>query len=380
MLLVVSALLAMIPAAAVAQDPSQYVLGPEDLIAVTVVDMPKFSGEYLIPTTGVISMPVVGEVKAAGMTIDSLRDFAVEKLKARLKNPEVVVVLKVPRPRRVYAYGDVRSSGVFELRDGWRVSELLSAAGGLGPNVLEQDVRVVVEKAATKEKLEMTLSEAINGPQAGSLVLAPGDVVRFNSVAMTPVYVSGKVKSPGLYRLREKEAGVLEALAQAGGVTEDANITSVRVIRLNGSEEKIDLAPSMLRGEKVQLPKLNSGDMVLVSESQNRFVILGYVSKPGYYSIPSGTSITLAEAVARAEGPEKRASLSKVGIVRQENGKEVRKVYDLGKFLGSKGDMSQNPTLMAGDVVYVPETNKVDLLQLLSGLASSALFLDRIRR
>ncbi len=372
-------ILAIAPAAAMGQDQSEYVLGAEDVITVTVVDMPKFSGEYLIPTSGIISLPVVGDVNVKGMTIDALRTHAIEKLKVRLLKPEVVVSLKVPRPRRVYVYGDVREPGVLELRQGWKVSEALSAAGGLGTGIQEQDVRVVLEKAGTNERIEMTLSEALNGPKAGTLMLSPNDVLRITSVAMTPIYVSGKVKSPGLYRLRENEAGVLAAIAQAGGVTEDANITSVRIIRLNGSEEKVDLAPALLRGEPVQLPKLSSGDMVLVAESQTRFVILGYVNKPGYYAIPSGQSYKLADAVAKAEGQEKRGSLSKVGIVRQENGKEVRKVYDLGKFW-NKSDATQNPTILAGDVIYVPETNKVDLLQILSGLASGALFLDRIGR
>ncbi|MEZ0325913.1 MAG: SLBB domain-containing protein [Fimbriimonas sp.] len=371
--------LALAPASALAQGQAEYVLGPEDVVSVTVVDMPKFSGDYLVPTSGIITMPVVGEVNVTGMTLEALRAHAVSKLKARLLKPEVVVSLKSPRARRVYVYGDVRDPGVLELRQGWRLSEALSAAGGLATGIQEQDVRVVLERANSKERIEMTLSEALSGPKADTLTLAPGDVLRITSVAMIPVHVIGKVKSPGIYRLREGESSVLAAIAQAGGVTEDANITSVQITRLNGGDEKVDLAPALIKGEPIKIAKLNSGDMVLVPESRDRFVIMGHVNKPGYYAIPSGTSYTLVEAIARAEGNEKRGSLSKVGLVRYENGKDVRKVYDVGLFTG-KGDSRQNPVVRPGDVIFVPETNKVDILQILSGLASSALFLDRIRR
>jgi polysaccharide export outer membrane protein len=378
MLMWVIGLLALAPTSAFAQETS-YTLGPEDVIVVNVVDVPKFSGEYIVPASGVISMPVVGSVNVNGMTLEQLRAHAVEKLKTRLMKPEVIVTLKVPRPRRVYVYGDVRTPGVLDLRPGWRLSEALSAAGGLQAGVQEQDVRVVLERANGTDRVEMTMAEALNGPDKDKLTLAPGDVLRITSIAMMPIYVSGKVSAPGLYRLRETEANVLAAISQAGGVTPDANITSVRIIRLNGSEETVDLAPALLRGEAVKLPKLGSGDMVLVAESQTRIAVLGYVAKPGFYSIPSGQTYTLVDAIARAEGPDKRARTSKIGVIRMENGKESRKIYDLGRFQ-DKADMTQNPVLQSGDVVYVPETNKVDLSQVLSGLSSIAILFDRLRR
>jgi polysaccharide export outer membrane protein len=363
--------MAMLLASAVAQDASSYVLGPEDVVVITVIDQPKFSGEYLIPDNGRITLPVVGEVAAGGMTIEQLRVVTTNGLKKRLVRPEVAVMLKVARPKRVYVFGEVQRPGILELKPGWRIQEAVSAAGGLNSGLEQRDARVVLERAKGT-KVEMSLDEALNSEQASKLIIEPGDVLRVEVTPLTPIYVTGKVKTPGLFKLREKEAGVLEAIAQAGGVSDDANITSVRIIRLDGTEETVDLSPALLRGETVKLPRLKTGDMVLVSESQDRFAVLGFVNKPGYYSIPSGKKMDLSQAVAMAAGNDKRGRISRIGVMRLENGKETRKVYDLGKYF-QKGDVASNPMIRPGDVIYVPETNRVDVATILSGLATGSL-------
>ncbi|HEY0867484.1 MAG TPA: polysaccharide biosynthesis/export family protein [Fimbriimonas sp.] len=369
-------LLLLQPASAFGQEDPDYVLGPEDVIAITVLDLPKFSGEYTIPDSGVISLPVIGDLKVAGMTLERLRAAATDGYRKRLVNPEVAVVLKVPRPKRIYVFGDVQKPGIIELKQGWRVQETLSAAGGLATGIEQRDVKVILERPGG-ERIEAMLEDAL-GRAKGRFSVRPGDVLRVHSVASTPVYVTGRVKTPGLYRLREREAGVLEAIAQAGGVLEDANITSVRIIHLGGSEETVDLAPALLRGESVPAHRLGAGDMILVAESQARFAILGYVNKPGYYSIPSGKTLTLSQALALAEGNEKRGRLSRVGLLRIVDGKEVRQVFDFGRYL-TKGDPKSNPEILAGDVLFVPETDKVDLGSILSALASGSLFFGRLK-
>ncbi|RYG21275.1 hypothetical protein EON82_19115 [bacterium] len=182
-----------------------------------------------------------------------------------------------------------------------------------------------------------------------------------------------------MYTLREDSTDLLAAVAQAGGVTEEAALGNVRVVRAAGGEESVDLTPALVRGESVRLPKLHPGDMVIVSESLTRFAILGYVSKPGYYPLPQGRPFYLSDAVAQASGADKRGRLSKVGVVRMENGKEVRKVYDLGKFL-NKGDATQNPLVETGDVLYVPESPRADNSTIMQALGATVGFFNLFRR
>ena len=120
-------------------------------------------------------------------------------------------------------------------------------------------------------------------------------------------------------------------------------------------------------------------NLILVPEQTNRFVVLGFVTKPGYYPIPSGREINLADAIATAQGGLPRGRFSRVGVISYRSGKEERVVYDLGRFL-MRGDATQNPKLVPGDVVFVPESDRVELSTILSALSSTALLLNAVKR
>ena len=350
-----------------ASQPQPYILGPEDVISIQVIGHPDFSGEYLIPQSGTVMLPVVGEVLMTGKSLEQVRAYVTDHLKVRLLQPEVNVVLKVPRPKRIYVFGDVQKPGVLEFIPGWRLQEALSASGGLTVGIQSADVRVILEHP-NKERVDVSLVDALNRPPESQIVLMQGDVIRFQARPLIPVYVMGKVTTPALYRMREGEAGILEALAQAGGVTADANLTAVRIVRLDGTEEKVDIAPALLHGESLKLPRLNAGDTILVPESIQKFAILGSVVRPGYSGIPSGQTLTLSQVLALAGGSSTRARLSRVGLIRLVNGKETRVIYDLGKYLRT-GDPKLNPMILPGDVVYVPETDKFDINQLITPIS-----------
>ena len=364
-------------AVASAQSSEPYKLAPEDVISVQVINHPEFSGDFLIPQSGTVMLPVVGDVWMTGKTLQEVRQIIVTGLKVRLLSPEVNIVLKVPHPRRIYAFGDLQRPGVLELIPGWRVQEALTAAGGVTVGVQTSDIRLSIERRS-KDRIEMPLSQALNLPPDQQITLSEGDVLRFQATPLIPVYVSGKVKLPALYRLRDGEAGLLEAIAQAGGVADDANLTGVRITHLDGTEEKVDLTPALIDGQSLRLPRLRGGDLVIVPESQDRYVVQGYVVKPGYFAIPSGHTITLSQAVAIAGGSAPRGRLSRVAIVRMVNGKATVTLYDLGKFL-TRGEAKGNPVIQPGDVIFVPETDKFDINQLLAPASIIRLFFGNLR-
>lgn len=355
---------------------TRYALAAGDAITITVLRHPEFSGEFAIPTSGIIDVPAVGDVWVLGATLSDVGKKVADKLKTRLLHPEVSVRLTVSRGLKVSVLGDVKTAGTYEIRTGWGVAEVLSAAGGLAADVQRKDVRVVLDHLG--QRTQEPLEEALSGPR--DLSVQPGDVLSFYAVQTQPVYVTGKVKSPGMYKLREDSTGLLAALAQAGGVTDDAALANVRVVHATGGEETVDLTPALVRGESSKLPRLSPGDMVVVSETLARYAVLGYVQKPGTFPLPQGRPITLSDAVAQAQGTDKRAKISKIGLVHTgPDGKQGQRVYDLGKFLKG-GDVSQNPTIEAGDVVYVPETGRADNGTIFSALGASVGFLNLFRR
>jgi polysaccharide export outer membrane protein len=336
-----------------------YTLGPEDVITITVVGHPEFSGDVFIPTDGNVDLPGIGHRMLGGKTLAEVITTVSDALKERLLQPEVGVTLKVPRMQRIYVLGVVGKPGPCDLKPGWRIAEAVSAAGGLVPGIEPGDCKVTLLHAATGKKTEVTLTYALSGVRTQDLELNPEDVITVDAPPTIPVYVMGEVRSPGLYRVRTDSANVSSAITVAGGVLDDALLSGATIAHLSGNQDKVDLIP-IIQGKVSDSPKLQAGDLITIPQSTARIAVLGYVNIPGIYQLKDGLTITLSEALGLAKGPDnRRAGLSKVAIARLENGKQEREVFNYREYL-KKGDITQNPVIHPGDVIYVPETGKID--------------------
>lgn len=360
-------------ASVLAQVDKTYVLDSEDVVTIAILGHPQLSGDYLVPDAGIILLPVVGDLKVAGMSLTQVRDIVTEKMKVRLIHPEVLVNVKTPRSKKIFIYGDVKNPGMVAMTEGWRIQEALSAAGGLAAGVQAEEALLIMEKKSG-DRRSFRLSDLLASPLSDQPLVEPGDVLRFQTEYLVSVFITGAVKTPALYSLKQSRAGVLEAIAQAGGLAEHADMRSVKVIRSGGEEFTVDITRAMLRGEGDGLPRLKAGDVVVVSESLDRVWVLGYVARPGSFFLPQSEILTLSQVITLAGGSSARGRLSRVGLIRIENGKESRTVYDLGRFL-MKGDTSQNPSIKPSDILYVPETNKVDIASLLGAIGAVRLIL-----
>lgn len=354
---------------------STYRLGPEDVITFTVMGHQEFSGEFLIPSDGLLNLPAIGAIEAAGMTLDELTARSTERLKARLVKPEVTVALRTPRMQRIYVLGAVKSPGQYDMKQGWRIAEALAAAGGLSLGEEPADCDAIILRSSTGKKSIGKLEDVIRGDNEANLPLQSGDVLTIDSGEVIPIYVMGRVKDPGLYKVRQTEAGVMKAIALAGGTMEDAAISAVCITHLSGESETVDLTSAITDGKPAMDTGLQSGDMVLVPETKARIAVLGYVMSPGFYTLKDGEKLMLTDALGLAKGVDnKRGEMGSIAVVRTENGKQQKIVYDLGLFL-NRGDLSQNPEIKPGDVVFVAETRKPDWSTVLQTAATIGILL-----
>ena len=337
-----------------------YKLGPEDVVTVAVRNHAEFSGDFLIPADGVLDLPLAGPTKVAGMSLSEMRTLLLKVLAKRVIDPEVNVILKVPRLRRVFVEGAVKASLPVDYKPGFRVSECIAAVGGLAPEVQVIDCRVTILRTGTNKVDDVSLSDVMAGLPSANLPVYPGDVVTVKSLESIPVYVVGQVKAPGIIHMRLDQLTLMSSIAMAGGLLPTASTASITITHGDGQVEKVDISGVVLNGDKIQLPTLHSGDLVNVPELQARFGIAGLVKQPGLFPLPDGKTYKLSDAIALAGGWDtKRARMSKIAVLRNDNGKMKRMVINYGFFL-AKGDASQNITLQAGDVIYVPETNSID--------------------
>ncbi|MCE5198343.1 SLBB domain-containing protein [bacterium] len=337
-----------------------YTIGPEDVVSVTVTRHPEFSGDFLVPADGNINIPAIGTLAASGKSLCDLAADVKKRLKPRLRDPEVAVALKSARPQRVYVLGAVDKPGAYDAKPGWRITEAMAAAGGLTQGTEASDCCVTVLRAGTQKQDTFQLPDVMKGSLDANTAVASGDVITVRSQETIPIYVMGKVKTPGLYRLRKDNSGVMAALSVAGGTLDEAALSKVTISRTSGSTEKVDLAPAVLKGGQEPKILLEPGDTVLVPAETSRIAVMGYVNKPGFFPLSSDQTVSVIDALGMAGGIEnKRGNLGAVAILRTVNGKQERINVDVQNFLKS-GNPASNPPVQPGDIVYVPQTSKPD--------------------
>ena len=358
------------------QAPEVYKVGPEDVINILVARHPEFSGDYYVPSDGIINLPAIGQVSLSGKTLNEISVDITERLRKRLREPEVTVALKTARMQRVYVLGAVEKPGLYDMKPGWRITEAMAAAGGLTNGTEPADCRANVLKAATNERKTYELKEVLNGTPESNIRIDSGDVLTIETGETMPIYVMGRVKNPGVYKLRQNIAGVMEAITLAGGTLDDASLSRVTITHTNGSSEVIDLTATMLEGKQGLKVSLKPADMIMVPEETSRVAVLGFVNEPGFYPMKYGKKLTLTDALGLAKGVNnKQGEVSAIAVIRNENGKQVRMVVNLAKFLKS-GDVSQNPEIISGDVVYVPASKRLDWDRIISSLGAIGILMN----
>jgi protein involved in polysaccharide export with SLBB domain len=162
--------------------------------------------------------------------------------------------------------------------------------------------------------------------------------------------VSGAVTDPGSYQLGASEKRVADLIEEAGRWDESANPSGARLLRADGSELQVDLTHLDEDPRSSDNVVLKDGDELFIPRNGTEVHILGGVFKPGRYMVASGT--TLLEAISTAGGLSDAAALGSCAVIRTEPEPE-RISVDLQRLI-KEGDMSQNPTLGARDVVFVP--------------------------
>lgn len=325
-----------------------YRVQPEDALTVSVYGHEELARDVVVLSDGQFNYPIVGRVAAAGKTPEDVATAIASGLSRELVDPHVTVSVKQPAMRRVYVSGLVTRAGSFDLKPGWRVSHLLAEAGGLSTK--PELAKAVIVRGSDSIPVDLASVLSADNPEADT-VLQPGDLLQVQADTNL-VHVAGQVRSPGDYQVKAN-LGVVEAVAMAGGAADDAALSRAQVIR--GSEVlKVDLHALLVEGKTGGNIALEPGDTLVIPANEARIAVLGGVGQPGYYDLPDGKAVTVADALGMAKGPQKHAQMGEVALVRVVDGKQVVSKLDVGRFL-KKGDLSQNPTVASGDVIYVKD-------------------------
>ena len=165
------------PALAAGAAADTYVIGASDVIAISVWKEPTLSGSLLVRPDGMISLPLLGDVQASGLTPLQLADQIATKLKKFVQDPNVSVVVSQIHSKVVYLMGEVGKKGPIEMTPGMTLLEAIGSAGGITEFANAKKIYILRDEAGKHEKIPVHYKEALKGDSALDLVLKPGDTI-----------------------------------------------------------------------------------------------------------------------------------------------------------------------------------------------------------
>jgi polysaccharide export outer membrane protein len=269
--------------------PSTYLLGPDDLIVIQGLEMEEIVNKpYRIDPDGYISVPMLGKIKAGGMTVGDFETQLNQTASKYVRNPQLVASVTEFHSQPISVVGAVNLPGAQQLQGKKTLMQVISMVGGFRTDAgnrlsiaRELQWGVIPLPNATTDPsgkysiVEISISELLQGrhPQLNILIM-PNDVITVH-VAET-VYVVGDVHKPGGFVLGEhKNMTVLQAVAMAEGIYGTSDSKHSRIIHhaADGSvrsETPVNVK-MILSGKSEDLP-LDGGDILFVPGSLSKKV------------------------------------------------------------------------------------------------------------
>jgi polysaccharide biosynthesis/export protein len=160
-----------------ATDPKPYVVGADDVLDVIVWNQPQLSGKMRVAGDGTITIPLAGQVAAAGLTCEALQTKLREKLARYTDNPSVVVRVAEPLSKVFYVVGEVRKAGVYRLHAGEVLSQGLAEAGGFNDFANRSAIKVVRRTPSEDVEMAINYNRIEKGDLTADIPLQPGDTI-----------------------------------------------------------------------------------------------------------------------------------------------------------------------------------------------------------
>jgi polysaccharide export outer membrane protein len=162
---------------AVTDDPN-YIIGAQDVLDVNVWKEPELTRLVPVRPDGKISLPLLNDVMAAGLTPTQLATHITEGLKKYVTNPQVTVIVNQINSQRVYILGEVNRAGAYPLLPGMTVLQALSSAGGFTQFAKEKSIYLLRQVDGKQEKYPFNYKDVVGGKRSEqNVLLKAGDTI-----------------------------------------------------------------------------------------------------------------------------------------------------------------------------------------------------------
>jgi len=218
----------------------EYIIGSGDLLTVDIWNRPKLSGDHVVGPYGNITLPMLGEFKIGGMNRKKASKIITGLYREYYEEPIATVKIIKYMNNRVYVLGRVANPGVIHFSGQATLLEALAMAGGLPT----RDKTIFLSKCyIVRGKNQIIWIDLLKLLQRANLKLnislANNDIIYIPESMDAAVFVMGEVENPGSYQIQTTGLSILDAINLAGGPTEDAQTTEIRLIREMEEQEGV---------------------------------------------------------------------------------------------------------------------------------------------
>ncbi|MBI5234519.1 MAG: polysaccharide biosynthesis/export family protein [Deltaproteobacteria bacterium] len=274
-------------ASGASDDTAAYRLGPEDLIEIEVFEVEELKKTVRVSASGFITLPLIGELKAEGMTEIELEEEIAEVLKTRyMHNPQVSVFVK--EGGYFYVLGKVENKdGRYPFRPRLTLQQAIAMAGGFAAS--EAALRWIKITRLTEDGTEtftVDYPEIVLG-RLKDMPIKKNDIIFVEDLGR--FYVGGYVRGPGGFELR-MDTTVGQAIATAGDISEEGDPSDVQVKRSNGDgkTEIISVNYNRIKKGEAEDVRIMKDDVIYVPRSFVRSLVRAF-----FFSIGIGSSSSM---------------------------------------------------------------------------------------
>lgn len=209
----------------------EYRIGTKDLLEIKVFELPELNQTVRVAEDGTIMLAVIGQVPAARLTARELEQKIAEILDAKYtKGAHVTVIIR--EHQKIAILGAVSRPGLYEMAGPTTLLQILSQAGELTLQAGKEIHILRKQNNGDKERIVINVDYLMRRDTGSNLLLKPGDEIVVPFDQTLTVYVYGEIRNPGAIQFQESRGlTLLQAVAQAGGLTEWANAVQVLVKR-----------------------------------------------------------------------------------------------------------------------------------------------------
>lgn len=265
----------MMGAALAAQQPAstEYRIGPKDLLEITALGVTEINKLVVrVSEDGKITLPLAGEVDVNNLTQSEVEKKLIQILGEKyLINPQVTVFILEYKSKRVHIVGAVEKPGPYELLGRQTIMSIISQAGGMTRDAGTEIIVIRQLPDGSGTSIRISIDDLfVKGDAKLNVTLEPDDIINIPVDKVVVIYVFGQVKNPGALQVKRSNIPTLtQAIAQAGGFSDRAAKSGIKIRRKNAAGKEIEISvnvKNILKGKAKDIP-LMENDTVYVPES-----------------------------------------------------------------------------------------------------------------